>query len=346
VLTGSLADVTRSARVEPLTIVSKDLVAAEYTPDVMQTVLSIFTGYYLQAVALTSKVDGIQVIKVLDQLNPNRDDSILRLGEESAVRNVMLTVSGHKYKLPSLESWNDPLSLNPQPNTGKTGIDIKLDEKDETKELVNLAVGKLINVSVTNNDQSVTIPVNFRLSTTTMPNQSIAHLLTTKNSDEDSFIERWHSWRSGRIEFIKDLILAQDLIDQHKKALMQDEQGVYAEILNRITRAKKAGFITATPSLAAASNIFVVSTDVIKEVETKLSGKMSKASTRKIIFDATYAMLIVVVDKEWERVTIYTRGIEAATEVSIKEIKMANKGKGVDPMDVLKALNQGNAPSF
>ena len=57
-------------------------------------------------------------------------------------------------------------------------------------------------------------------------------------------------------------------------------------------------------------------------------------------------MLIAVVDKEWGRVTFYTRGITAGTDVSFKEIKAANKSKGIDPMDVMKNMLAGNPVSF
>ncbi len=57
-------------------------------------------------------------------------------------------------------------------------------------------------------------------------------------------------------------------------------------------------------------------------------------------------MIIAVVDREWERVTFYTRGMAAATDLSFKEIKSANKGKGPDILDLMKSFNQGLPISF
>jgi hypothetical protein len=57
-------------------------------------------------------------------------------------------------------------------------------------------------------------------------------------------------------------------------------------------------------------------------------------------------MIIAVVDREWERVTFYTRGISSHTELSIDEIKAANKGKGPDISDIMKSYNMSASPSF
>lgn len=369
--TRSLLEVTQVSRVEPLTIVSKDLITVDYMPDVMQSILQLFTGYYLQAVALSAKVDNVRIVKVLDRLNPDRHFNDLTLISEGYQERHQLAIESHKYRLPTSDSIAVPFEVDRLRRLSLEFIDETIDiaekatslDEDEymetrrdrgsvnEKELIalkdasSLAVGKLINVTITVNEVEVKIPVNVRLATNTIPNASIVHLLTIKSTDE-SLVERYHSWRSGRIELIRDLILAQDLIDQHKKALMNDESGVYNEILTRAKNAKKYGLISANPSLAAASNIFVISNDVARDIEQKISGKLENPNMREKLFDNTYAMLICVIDKEWERVTIYSRGVRASTEVSIKDIKIANKGKGIDPMDVLKSLSQGTAPSF
>jgi hypothetical protein len=165
-------------------------------------------------------------------------------------------------------------------------------------------------------------------------------------SEDNTLSERYHSWRAGRIGLIRDLILCQDLIDEHKKALMEDSDGVYSEIIKRVNNTKKFGIISNNPSLVSASNIFVISTDVAKEVERKLGGKLSSVSVRDRAFKNTYAMIICIVDKEWGRATFYIRGVSAGTDVSFKDIKAANKSKGIDPMDVMKSVLAGNPVSF
>ena len=58
-------------------------------------------------------------------------------------------------------------------------------------------------------------------------------------------------------------------------------------------------------------------------------------------------MVIAVVDRDYERVTFYTRGIDASTDVSVRELKAANKTKdSTDIADILKQITSGQAPSF
>lgn len=170
-------------------------------------------------------------------------------------------------------------------------------------------------------------------------------MLTIKKED-NTLNERYHAWRAGRIGLIKDLILCQDLIDTHRKALMNDDAGVYSQIINRANNAKKFGLLTQNPSLVSASSIFVFSEVIAANIERTLGGKLSNPRIRQKAFENTYAMLLVVIDREWERVIIYHRGIATATEVSIKDIKSMTNSKGPDVTDILRSYIAGNSPSF
>jgi len=194
-------------------------------------------------------------------------------------------------------------------------------------------------------NSTMTIPVMVRLSPSLLPTNSILKILT-QLTEEDTFVERFHAWRSGRIGFIRDLILCQDMIDEHRKALMNDEQGTYSEIMRRVNNSRKYGMLTQNPSLATASNLFVITQDVALQVEQKLGGKLSNPKVREKAFASTYAMIIAVIDTRYNRVIFYHRGISAPTDVSIRELSQASKGKGPDIMDIFKAYQLGNAPSY
>ena len=337
----SLLDATKITRVEPLTILSKDLINLEYTPDILNSVLNIFVAYYLQAVSLMAVVNNARVMKILDKLNPDRADY--------SALTTTLSVENYDYSL--LQS-NVSLENDTTIKANNTTL----------VDVANLAVGKLIHVDITSTNpvtikdkdgnnvvknESVTniVPVNVRLLTSVLTNDSIAQIFTY-SVDSNSIFERYHKWRSGRITFIKDLIFCQDLIDEYKRTMITDESNTLQEIIRRVNNAKKFGVITRNPSLAAASNVFVISEEIAKQIERKMGGKISNISIRDKLFENTYAMLIVVVDREAERVLIYTRGIEAYTNLSIREIKVAAKGKGPDIMDILKSFNLGSPVSF
>jgi hypothetical protein len=347
--TKSLTEATKLTRVEPLTIISKDLINLEYMPDVAQSLLSIFCGYYLQAVSMLTKVSDVEVVRILDKLNPDRDETGFLLTEQTSRESIKnLVLENYIHSLPTHSS-----------------IAVEGTDEDNIKfinEVNNLSVGKLLNVVICydksakgpwNNDDfkeerkegNVSIPVSVRLLASVIPNATISHLLAYKK-DDNSLVERFHSWRGGRISFIKDLIFCQDLIDEHKRALIGDETGTMQEIMRRVNNSKKFGLLTKNPSLVSASNLFVISEEIARELESKLGGKLSNPKIRNKAFENTYAMIIAVVDREWERVTFYSRGISASTDVSIKELKTASKGKGMDITDILKSFSMGSQPSF
>lgn len=351
--TTSLIDATKPARVEPLAVVSKDCKTIEYLPDVMQCLLSIFTGYYLQAVALTTQIDGVKVVRILDKLNPDRDFALPAF--ESYKDHITLVEEAYKFKLPR---QRDAISLEESLlNDTKTQIDTykKMTSngtaetgKEATKSLYessSLAVGKFIDVTININNTPYKIPVSVRLIPSFMNPGAIANLLALKR-DDTNFVERYHQWRSGRITFVKDFMLTLDLIEEHKKNLMNDDTGVYTETIRRANNSKKYGLLSANVSMATASNLYIITETVAKEVEQKLGGKLSSPRIRDKAFESTYSMIIAVIDREWERVTFYFRGINMATEVSIKEIKSSNKQKGPDIMDMMKMLQMGSSVSF
>jgi hypothetical protein len=339
--TTSLTQVSKLTRVEPLTILSKDLVNLEYMPDVANSMLSIFCGYYLQAVSILTKVNSVETVRNLDRLNPDRDGSGLLFQDDRGNHISMLSLSleSYKYSLPHVRPSVPGMEDGP------------VNDLKQVNDVVNLSVGKLLNVSFdssTDEDgksKSSVMPVSFRLASSIVPDSTILQLMAG-NGQDNSMVERYHAWRAGRIGFIKDLIFCQDLIDEYKRATISDESGTIQEIVRRVNNSRKFGLLTQNPSLVSASNLFIISEEVARNVESKLGGRLSNPNIRKSIFDNTYAMVIAVVDRERERVVFYTRGIAASTDVSIKEIKAANKGKGPDVGDMLKSMINGMPASF
>jgi hypothetical protein len=351
--TTSLTEMTRLTQVEPLTVVSKDLLVYEHTPDIMQTMVNLFAGYYFRAIQAITDIQNIQVARILDRVNPDRNADVFLMGFEGYRAHYEVSQESYQWRLPTqasrvaleaVDHWRD--------SSSGVSADGSSDAMKALVEATNLAVGKHITVKLKTKGgdkekegATVEMPINIRLAVTAIPNPSVEHLLSFK-TEETTFTERYHKWRAGQITFIKDLILCQDLINEHKKALMADPTGTYQEILRRAANAKKYGLLSGNPSLASASNLFVISEAVAKAVEQKFNGRLENARVRQQVFENTYAMIIAVVDREWDRVTFYTRGIAQSAQFSIKDIKASNKTKGPDIMDVLKSFNLGNSPSF
>ncbi len=339
--TSSLVSATSVARVEPIVIVDKDCLFLEYLPDILQSTQSIFVGYWLQALSLITNVGDVNVGRVLDKLNPNRKvdtngflETIVKAG--IGKENYTYASESMKYKLPTIamEAKGD-----------KGDKDGSIAKVDNVAELANLSVGKLINVTIKNNGQEAVIPISFRLMVNTLPPASCVQLLS-QGSVDLSFSERWFKWRAGRISFIKDLVFCQDLIREQKRTLMTDKDGVYSEIAKRAKNSKLASFFSKNPSLAEASNIVVISEETAMQLRVKHNLNLDNFKDRQKIFDKTYAMILVVIDRNYERVNMYHYGISASTSVGLRDIKVANKGSGLNIMEVLAAFKGGNAPVF
>lgn len=376
----SLIRFTKATRVEPIALVDQRLVHQPYMPDVMQTLSSVFIGYYLQAVSLAVNVGKINVIKLLDTLNPTRDvadAAATKIVDELNKSNKadLLSFESYRYKLPtpgmraSMESEKDEIDILIDKTKEKlkdqmiesTKSNIKAIEdsnsdkgnklgfgKDTIKsasEAVNLSVGKLIEVTVGDGNASAVFPITIRLISTIVGSDILVHILGD-GSRNITAKERYHAWRSGQLEFIKDLVLCQDLIDEHKATLKKDKTGIYSKILERRHNNKAASFLSGNPSIATASNLLVLSKQTVKELELATGGKFSNPQFRDKVFQNTYLMLVIVVDMEYEHVTIFHRGIAIPSELSIRELKAANKGTGPDVAEILKSYQLGANPTI
>lgn len=231
------------------------------------------------------------------------------------------------------------LTLNPnQLNTGK--VEFGRNAIQDIHQSAPLSVGKMFEVKVTDGDKTLNIPISVRLQSVPVDSSVLTHILSdgTKNI---TWKERWNAFRAGELEFWRDLVLASDLVDEHRKALLKDKTGAYKEILARRRGNISKAISSGAPSLATASNLMVLSSATAKEVERKVLGKLSDVATRDKIFKMSYLMILAIIDADNEMVTFYHRGIALPTVVSVKELKVANKGNGSDVGDILQKLLLG-----
>lgn len=433
----SLIDYTQVARVEPIVLIDTDCLYLDALPEVQQSLLSIFAGYYLQAVAISTSVGKIEVMRHLDKLNPRRNPG------DSAANSMgwLLAQESYRHGLPfidkmvALEANHDYASMtdverdamkiaisedsyllnkdkltNDKEQWGKTyaetlikngfdrsealkqsklaadkfqhdkekygeekalanlkfdlekqGLDLRKQEREDRltaseigfgrdtmkdlKELANLSVGKMFSVEITDGLHKASIMVAIRLMASSLPTSSLIHILSI-GSQDNTVKERYHAWKAGRLEFIKDLCFCQDLIDAHRKNLMADKDGIYSNLIKRARGNQISTLVSGNPSVATASNLVIMSNTTAEQLEIQLNGKLSNFKTREKMMKDTYLMIFCIVDKEWDRVTFYHRGISQPTEVGLRDLKSANKGSGPDVSDILSAYRVGNNPSI
>ncbi len=343
---GSLIEYTKPMRVEPIVLVDRDCAYYEGIDDVMQSLLSIFSGYYLMAVSLSTQIGNISVLQKLGSLNPDRDP----ITEAGVTGYKLLTMESYQYALPHhgegdikpvFESFYEPIE-----SKDKFGINDKMaaDIGKTIAEAANMSVGKILSVELTDGRAKINIPVNVRLLANLIPAESLIRILTDGGVDK-TWKARWHSWRAGRLSSIKDMIFCQDLIDEHRKKLMDNNAGIYGNIVNRKRKNQLSTILSGLPSVATASNMVVMSSDTRTRIEVDGKTNFENFNSRESFFSETSLMIIAVIDKAWDRVTFYHRSIPETTEIPTRTLKGVNKA-GVDVKDVLQAYRLGAAPSL
>jgi hypothetical protein len=341
----SLIEYSKPARVEPVCLVDADVLYLPETFDAMQTLQSMFAGYYLQAIALSSTIGRVSVMGKLDQFNPNRDPLTAAAGSQ------LFDIVPKAISMLSQESYQDALpyfgkpALEEKDITPNTGVSIGKDALKEIREVSQLSVGKMLSVEIEDNGHKGVIPVAIRLIAVDTPTDSLVHILSLGNKDT-SMKERYHAWRSGRIEFFRDFVLCLDLIKAHRKNLMNDADGTFTNIVKRQRNNQLSAILSANPSVATASNMVITSANTIAKLELEINGKFDNFRVREKLFSETSLMIVAVLDTQWDRVKFYHRSIPDITSLPYKALKSLTKGDGADIGEILKAYQLGNAPSF
>lgn len=330
----SLVEFTRATRVEPIVLVDESLAYQPYTPDVMQMLCSMFSGYYLQAVALSVNVGKVETLKLLDSLNPSR--------------------SGGAFSTIALESYEHGLPMFGQA-LGMEAFGLEDDRsggttsgKDAMKTSVessNLSVGKMLEVHIESEGQKATFPVQIRLMSNLVRSSNLVHNLSGASKTR-GLRGRWVAMRTGQISFWKDFVMANDLIDDYRLNSTRESGTVFNVLKRQQTKNRASALISGTPSIADASNMMVMSENTRKDFERASGTRLSNFRSRQNLFENTTMMIIVVVDTEWEQVTIYHRGLDGSSQMSVKEIKNSNKSAGPDITEILKAYRLGDAPGL
>ena len=349
----SISDVSKIARIEPITLVSSSLSSTKELYNVLHGVLNIYAAYYLQAVGiLSAQLADVRILKILDKINPDRDIKTLLtsgyIAAESFV-NSTLTLKNCKYGFPVPGTTVATEHIFDEDEGTHLGTSI---QRLETFEKLGSAVGKVVEVkfkvrpadSKSVGDET-TIPVVVKLDTMIIPSDVLSTILVS-NKNEITLGSRFEQAIRGRISFIKDFILCSDLIKTQKKTMIKDPTGAYAALLKRINNSRIYSALSGNISLAGVSSIVVISDEDENLIQRFIGGKLTNEQTRDIVFDNTSAMMIVVVSEAWERVTIYIRDTSSYSQSSFDAFKgSADKGNN-NIGDILKSLTAGQAPSF
>lgn len=354
ITSGSLMRVTEAARCEPIVIVDGRLANYEPIHDIAHTSLNQYSALYMQAIALTSvTVKGVQIINRLGRLNPNRSGSaafegtvigsmeshaaaLLESGEGPVLRDMLPTIESFSEQRVGLTPIHAIVASNEQSMVG--GINTVLKDSPE------LAVGKLLEVTLREGKEEYKVPVTIRLAPIISDPDLLVEAAITRFGGTGSYLTRKAGWKSGRLKLIQDGLFTVDLARKHRNMLIKDVDGVYAAMTPQKSQGMLATIITSQPSLAMASNMMFLSKESAQAIEAKLGGSFDNQKFREAMFERTGVMLLVVVDTAWDSVTFYYDSIAHKLQVPVSKLTASNKKDGPDVNEVLRALTAGNVP--
>ena len=331
----SLPEYTTPTRLQPVVLIDKSLtyVDDDSLPNILQTMLSIFTAHYLQAISLSTTINGIRTVELLDQFATERSLRISAGG------------GGYADKVHAMgELGNESHKLHMYPDT--PALEARSNDSEYLQDHVNLAIGRLVHVELGVGLERITIPVTVSVNPRVIASSALPGVLTMVDQDT-SVVGRYHKWRAGEINSFVDYIFALDLIEQDKHALLNDSSGIYNEARSRKTKGFFATLLSGRKSLNTASTMAVINKQTSEELELALKGRLSKPNVRNKYFVATNSMMLVVADPRSERLTIYQRGISNAGTYTYSDISNHSKKAGaLDIASILKAYKLGNEPTL
>ncbi len=345
----------KASRIEPICVTAKSLIHKPYYGDVLQINLNIISTLYMSAVPMVNVIGKVKVAKILGQLNPDRDLDTF-IGMENDAEYASLE-SDFSFGLPSrnkqerlieagsLETKN-LIPLVPAkllPSMEDSTSDVKTDVKvSAAKEAKSHSVGKELDITLQADGETMNVKVSVQLSAVPVDDELIGAVMTNETLD-DRFTERYHKWNAGAISF-GEFLLAGDILNKRQKMLMKDDVGFYEEALRRSRNGKIWGVLLKAPSLAEASNIYIIDQHIQKTIERKFRGKLKDDKVRKQVFSNTKALVICVVDTDFEIMKLYYRNIVPVSTIRIKDIQ--KKDKGGDMLEMINTYNKGVAPVF
>lgn len=376
----SLADVAKVARVQPIAMISKDLLTYPNLWDIQQGVLNIYAAYYLQAFSIMEvELKDVRLLSVLDRLNPDRDlknalvayesfkpdlySQMCHRDEELYVRNVKqfhcleglglgskrLSVAVEALAVHATEARvSDDKSkdlVNEDEEVRRNSA--KVSKASDVISQANDTVGKVIEVSFTTKDnEELKVPVILELDVFEVESDILVDIMAS-NTDEISMDSRFKDWMAGRITFWSEFVFASDIIEKQKRNLIRDSSKAYASLLARVNKSRFLGALTKGSSLNTISGIMIVSEEDEDGIRAQLGGDLENELTRKKVFDNSSVMIIVVVDRDADMITVYVRNSSSKSRLPLQAFKKGKDSKDSDIInEIFKSISSNSPISF
>lgn len=331
----TLISISKILTVSPQIIISDKLKNVEVINNIATTGLEIFVAHYVQAFNVLTTVGSIEPGKAMNVI------SSLEAHDDKA---DLSSLADQTYKFLPLNPETDYTASMDKDNTVGNKI---VGPSSIIGYSVDLTVDKVTtSEDNTVNKTKISIPILFRTTIMFTKFKSIMFLASIF-SEKTSFKQRLNEYRSGGISF-SDFIFASDLIRKYKSGSLStlDNDEFHEYVRDNVSKKETSEVKRAIKSgtyVDASKAVIVVTKSEQVELESLFAGKFAKDNVINKFFAATSSLFLMVVDVEWENVTLYTRNITGSTVLSFSDLQGKSK---TDLTDLYKSLLLGSQPTF
>ena len=368
---GSMVKFLKDYVIEPTAIVSQDLKHEEILERLLELESDIFASFYMQIFDIINKinkVDGAITIGLLSTNSSNLTKGVKgTLSHLSIEPDYIKDLSIETYKdslLPTLSlEANNPYKLNSL-NKKDDKKDDKKDKKviresdrkaskaknDDVTSGIPSAIIRKINLEMRvdakdNHGDSysyyIEVPVIIKLNVVFVKSSSIVNVLSSK--ENAGFFDRLDEYRSGAISLI-NLLTAGDLIEKYKKDMLaSQDDALYKLLISKQDAITEATIKKKSIPFERYYNMLLVTEEDAILIEKAIRGKLSKDKYKEKVLDTMMCLMLTIVDRDYERINIYIKDINGASDLSFKALSKKNNSTD-DLKEIYKALLTGRPP--
>jgi len=272
--------------------------------------------------------------KVRDKYNEAADNRRKKAKEEEDDRRNKAKIDEEKRKT----------TQNIKESNLKTQMDYltKPTELIDDKNISSI-VQKKINIEIlltrSGIAHTIVIPMLIKLDVRFVSPKHILDVVDSKGNDK-KFSYRLDEYRAGAIS-LSDLVFGNDLIRKYKSNQLQDHNELLDIINAKVANANAKLVTRMGVGYEKYFNLLIVSTATKASMERAVKGKLIKTKYKEKVLEQTNALMLTVVDEDYERVIIYTKDIDGVSDITFKSLAKGSKDGGMN--DIFKSL-VGNRP--
>lgn len=374
---GSMAKFLKRYIVEPTIYITPSAARSEEIHDVINRQLDIFASFYIQVFQILLQSYDLHAETAVTVLNTGggEREALIKYGPEIIAKGLNTAnnlISNLDFGIDSLvnEFMNNKYMVNFSTEDRKelvedinkslikSSIKKKLEDnikvKDEKSTIgydfyireLDINLSRVTTGEVNNKkyetDLSLKIPLTIRASVVTINTDELI-LAYKPNNNETSFFSRLEQYRSGRIS-MKEFIFCTDLIKARKEQKLRDVNDMINKLEKNVSSANSKYLTTGFVGFEKYYNMFILSIDDVKKIKSIINVDILNTVAKENFLSKLNGFSAMVIDQEWERVSLMIKDLGDVTSVPLKKVKSKNKTE--DLTSLYKQILLGQTPRF